>query len=79
MQRYERQTLGDLIHFDVKKLAGFRKVGHRITGNRQHGLSAGVGYYRVNVAINDATRLAHVELLAYKKQAKSMSSLLRPR
>ena len=42
-QRYERETPGDLIHIDVKKLARFRRVGHRITGNRQQGRSAGVG------------------------------------
>ena len=34
VQRYERERPGDLIHIDVKKLARFRKVGHRITGNR---------------------------------------------
>ena len=41
VQRYERERPGDLIHIDVKKLARFRKVGHRITGNRQQGCSAG--------------------------------------
>jgi len=34
VQRYERQRAGDLIHIDVKKLARFREVGHRIIGNR---------------------------------------------
>jgi hypothetical protein len=43
IQLYERQTPGDLIHIEVKKLARFRKVGHRITGNRQEGRSTGVG------------------------------------
>ncbi len=37
VQRYEREHPGDLIHIDVKKLSRFRKVGHRITGNRQQG------------------------------------------
>jgi len=32
VQRYERERPGDLIHIDVKKLARYRKVGHRITG-----------------------------------------------
>ncbi len=45
VQRYERETPGDLIHIDVK-LARIRKVGHRITGNHQQGRSAGVGYVR---------------------------------
>ena len=54
VQRYERERPGDLIHIDVKKLARFRKVGHRITGNRQQGRSAGVGYDRVHVTIDDS-------------------------
>ncbi len=52
MQRYERETPGDLIHIDVKMLARFRKVGHRISGNRQQGRSTRVGYDRVHVAID---------------------------
>lgn len=43
MQRYEWEQPGDLIHIDVKALARFRKVGHRITGNRQLGRFTGVG------------------------------------
>ena len=47
VQRYERETPGELIHIDVKKLARFRMVGHRITG-KQQGRSAGVGYDKVD-------------------------------
>jgi hypothetical protein len=75
--RYEREHLGDLIHIDVKKLARFRKVGHRITGNRQQGRSAGVGYARVHVAIDDATRLAYVEVLADEQQSTAIGFLSR--
>jgi transposase InsO family protein len=75
--RYERDHPGDLIHIDVKKLALFRKVGHRITGNRQQGRSAGVGYDRVHVAIDDATRLAYVEVLADEQQATAIGFLCR--
>jgi hypothetical protein len=39
-------------------------VGHRITGNCQQGRSYGVGYGKVNVAVDDATPLAYVEALA---------------
>jgi transposase InsO family protein len=77
VQRYERETPGDLIHIDVKKLARFRGVGHRITGNRQQGRSAGVGYDRVHVAIDDATRLAYVEVLADEQQATAIGFLCR--
>ena len=45
------------IHLDAKKLAGFERVGHRITGNRL-GRNGGVGYDFFHVAIDDATRLA---------------------
>ena len=58
MQRYEWDRPGDLIHIDIKSLARFRKVGHRITGDRQQGRSYGVGYDKVHIAVDDATRLA---------------------
>jgi transposase len=77
IQRYERDRPGDLIHIDVKKLARFRKVGHRITGNRQQGRSTGVGYDRVHVAIDDATRVAYVEVLADEQQATAIGFLSR--
>ena len=77
VQRYEREHPGDLIHIDVKKLARFRKVGHRITGNRQQCRSTGVGYDRVHVAIDDATRLAYVEVLADEQQATAIGFLSR--
>jgi transposase InsO family protein len=77
VQRYEREHPGDLIHIDVKKLARFRKVGHRITGNRQQGRSAGAGYDRVHVAIDDATRLAYVEVLADEQQGTAIGFLSR--
>lgn len=77
VQRYERDHPGDLIHIDVKKLARFRKVGHRITGSRQQGRSAGVGYDRVHVAIDDATRVAYVEVLADEQQATAIGFLCR--
>ena len=34
VQRYERQRPGELIPINVKKLARFLRVGHRLTGNR---------------------------------------------
>ena len=64
VQRYERERPGDLIHIDIKSLARFRKVGHRITGDRQRGRSYGVDYDKVHVAVDDATQLAYVEVLA---------------
>jgi transposase InsO family protein len=77
VQRYERQTPGDLIHIDVKKLARFRRVGHRITGNRQQRRSSGVGYERVHMAIDDATQPAYVEVLADEQQSTAIGFLSR--
>ncbi|MFQ6539329.1 MULTISPECIES: DDE-type integrase/transposase/recombinase [Aphanothece] len=77
MQRYEWERPGDLIHLDVKSLARFRKAGHRITGNRQQGRSYGVGYDKVHVAVDDATRLAYVEVLADEQKPTVIGFLSR--
>jgi transposase len=61
VQRYEWPEAGDLLHLDIKPLSRIRGVGHRIHGD----LSVkhrGVGYEYVHVAIDDATRLAYVEV-----------------
>ena len=68
MQRYEWERHGGLIHIDIKPLARFRKVDHRITGDRQRGPSYGVGYNNVHVAVDDATRLAYVEVLVVEQK-----------
>jgi len=77
VQRYEWEHPGDLIHTDIKSLARFRKVGHRITGDRQQGRSYGVGYDKVLVAVDDATRLAYVELLADEQKPTMIGFLSR--
>jgi hypothetical protein len=50
-------------------------VGQRITGNRQQGRSTGVGYDRGDVAIDDAKRLADVDVLADEQQATAIGFL----
>ena len=77
VQRYEWERPGDLIHVDVKSLARFRKVGHRITGDRQQGRSYGVGYDKVHVAVDDASRLAYVEVLADEQKPTVIGFLSR--
>ena len=77
VHRYERERPGDLIHIDVKKLARFREIGHRITGRRQQDRSAGLGYDRVHVAIDDAPRVPCVEVLADEQQATAIGFLCR--
>lgn len=61
--RYEREHPGELIHLDIKKLARIVKVGHRMTGDRRD-TTEGAGWEYVHVAIDDASRLAYVEVLA---------------
>lgn len=60
--RYEWQRPGDLLHLDVKKLGKFRRVGHRIHGDRQRRDRA-VGWEYVHVAVDDYSRVAYVEVL----------------
>lgn len=55
--RYEHPRPGDLLHLDIKKLARFRRPGHRVTGNRQIS-SDGVGWDYVHLAIDDHSRVA---------------------
>ena len=69
--RYERERPGELIHIDVKKLGRIRGAGHRMTGSRAsqkrtriNGKQTGVaGWEFVHVCVDDATRLAYVEVL----------------
>ncbi len=72
IRRCERSRPGELIHIDVKKLGRIsaKGAGHRVTGDRSgrdrrggdHGRGA-TGWERVHVCVDDATRLAYVEVL----------------
>jgi transposase InsO family protein len=75
-RRYNRARAGELVHLDTKKLARFRRVGHRITGNRRHG-SDGAGWEFVHVAVDDASRLAYVEILSDEKRQSVTGFLVR--
>jgi len=75
-RRYQRQRAGELIHLDIKKLARFERVGHRITGDRRHS-SVGAGYDCFHVAIDDATRLAYVEVLPDETRRSTTAFLVR--
>jgi len=59
--RYEREHPGELLHIDTKKLGRFRRLGHRVTGNRQQD-SVGAGWDFLHVCVDDASRLAYVEI-----------------
>jgi transposase len=73
-RRYNRARAGELIHLDIKKLARFRRVGHRITGDRR-AQSEGAGWEFVHVAVDDASRLAFVEVLP-DEQGQSVNGFL---
>ena len=63
VRRYERAHPGELIHFDIKKLARIVRPGHRLTGDRQHDHVRGAGWEFLHIAIDDHSRLAFAQLL----------------
>jgi transposase InsO family protein len=85
--RYERRHPGELIHVDVKKLGriGRRGAGHRVLGpaRRQSQEKTGpkrlgaTGWEFVHVCVDDATRLAYVEVLPDEKGATAAGFLRR--
>jgi len=75
--RYERESPGELIHIDVKKLVRIeRGAGHRVTGKRTS-QAKGAGWELVHVCVDDATRLAYVEVLGDEKAATAVGFLRR--
>ena len=74
--RYERRRPGELLHVDVKKLGRIGRPGHRVSGDRRS-RSRGIGWEFVHIAIDDATRLAYVEVLADEKATTATGFLRR--
>jgi len=74
--RYQRGEPGELLHIDVKKLVKIDGAGHRVTGNRR-GSAKGIGWEYVHVCVDDATRLAYVEVLEDDKGATAVGFLRR--
>ena len=82
--RYERARPGELIHVDVKKLGVINGAGHRVNGRRasqnvtRRGRRQGKapGWEFVHVCVDDATRLAYVEVLA-NEQGPTAAGFLR--
>jgi transposase InsO family protein len=77
VRRYQRERPGELIHLDIKKLGRFEQPGHRVTGTRTTGRSRGAGWDFVHVAVDDATRLAYVEVLDDERKNTTTGFLLR--
>src|SRR4051794_21825018 len=83
--RYERRHPGELIHVDVKKLGRIPagRAGHRVHGQRRLQRSPRkdgkktVGWEFVHVCVDDATRLAYVEVLPDEKATTAVAFLRR--
>jgi transposase InsO family protein len=87
--RYERRRAGDLLHVDVKKLGRISGgAGKRVTGGirrnpdpRRRDSDGSErrtkGWDYVHVCIDDATRLAYVEVLADEKAITAVAFLTR--
>jgi transposase InsO family protein len=80
--RYERSRPGELLHIDVKKLGRINGAGHRVTGNRRKQGSSDhsartTGWEFVHICVDDATRLAYVEVLEDEKAATAVGFLRR--
>jgi transposase len=60
--RYEHPHPGDLIHFDIKRLARIVKPGHRIHGDRTRE-TRGAGYEYLHIAIDDHSRISFAAIL----------------
>lgn len=78
VQRYQWARPGDLLHLDVKKLGRIGRVGHRIHGDRRSRVR-GIGWEYVHVAIDDASRLAYVEVLPDERGVTTTQFLWRAR
>jgi transposase InsO family protein len=79
--RYQRQRPGELVHVDVKKLGRIGRPGHRITGRvsggGHHRRAFHLGWEYVHVCVDDATRLAYVEVLDDEKATTAVGFLRR--
>ena len=87
--RYERSRAGELVHVDVKKLGriSVRGAGHRVTGmrNRQSRTQrregarkrGTTGWEFCHVCVDDATRLAYVEVLGDERKETAAGFLRR--
>jgi transposase InsO family protein len=85
--RYQRERPGELVHVDVKKLGRFARPGHRalgrgpgrrVTQTTAKGRGRGVvGWDYLHVCVDDATRLAYVEVLPDERAATAAGFLKR--
>ena len=83
--RYERKRPGELVHLDIKKLGRIAGAGQRMTGSRKSRKKkrranrrvGALGWEFVHVAVDDATRLAYVEVLPNEQGPTAAAFLCR--
>ena len=73
--RYERETPGELLHIDTKKLGRIVRPGHRVTGDRRDSVD-GAGWEFAHVAIDDHSRVSFVQMHADERKSSAVSFLL---
>jgi transposase InsO family protein len=80
--RYQKQRPGELVHIDVKKLGRIDRDGRHLRHNpRKPSLRRSsrrrIGWEYVHIAIDDATRLAYIEVLEDEKATTAVGFLTR--
>jgi transposase InsO family protein len=75
--RYVRAVPGDLVHVDIKTLGRFARPGKRVLGKGPGRHTNKAGWEAVHVAVDDATRIAYVEILANQTAATTIGFLHR--
>jgi transposase InsO family protein len=74
VQRYERESTGELLHIDIKKLGRIERAGHRITGTRE-GRVQGAGWEFLFVAVDDHSRIAFTQMYPDERKESAASFL----
>src|SRR5690625_7638310 len=69
LRRYERSRPGELLHIDIKRLARFKRPGHRVTGERSgQSKSRGVDWEYLHVCVNDHSRVAFTRIRSEERR-----------
>lgn len=75
VRRYGRQSPGELLHLDIRKLGRFDKPGHRATGDRTQNTPRS-GWQALHVAIDDHSRVGFSQMLADEPAVSACAFLL---
>ena len=75
-RRYEWAHPGELVHVDLKSLGRIGCVGHRIHGDYRRRARGG-GWEHAHVCVDDASRVAYVEMLPTPQQGDAVGFLER--